>query len=112
MVNQSLTTRLAQERLTTIKIHIVRDRVRKKLQQRQELQTNFAVGTEEMFKPITSATKDVKTATERAIYGNIVDEERKQKTLLLGVLKQIAAETEQTSAAIQPLSSDINPTSV
>ena len=76
MANQSLTTRLAQERLAAIKRFIpVRYRVREKLQRRQELQTDFAVGTEEVFKPITSATKDVKTA----IYGDIPEEERKKE---------------------------------
>ena len=80
MVNQSLTTRLAKERLEAIKKFIsIRDRVRNKLQQRQELQTDFSVSSEQLFKPITSATRDVKTLTEKAIYGDIPEEEQKKK---------------------------------
>jgi len=38
------------------------------------MQTDFSIGSEHLFAPITTATKDVKTATERAIYGNIPEE--------------------------------------
>ena len=85
MVNQSLTTRLAQERLEAIKKFLpIRDRLRNKLQQREALQTDFSVSSEHLFAPITSATRDVKTLTEKAIYEDISEEERKKKTPFLG----------------------------
>ena len=50
MVGESLMTRLARERFAAIKKFIpVRDRVREKLQTRQQLQTDFATGTEQLF---------------------------------------------------------------
>ena len=108
MVGESLTTRLARERLAAIKKFIpVRDRVREKLQRRQEMQTDLSVSSEQLFAPITSATKDVKTATERAIYGDIPKEGQRREMPVLGVLEKIAAETEQTRAGIQQLSGDL-----
>ena len=108
MLGESLTTRLARERLTAIKKFIpVRDRLREKLQQRQQAQTDFSVSSEQLFTPITSATKDVKKLTEAAIYGDIPERERAKKAPLLDTLEKIAAETGQTRAGIQQLSSDI-----
>ena len=73
MVNESLTTRLARERLAAIKKFIpVRNRVRQQLQMRQQQQDDFVVGSEQLFKPITSAT-----------------------IAATGVLKKIAAQTKQ-----------------
>ena len=61
MVGESLTTKLARERLAAIKQFIpLRDRVRQQLQMRQQQQDDFVVGSEQFLKPITSATRDVK----------------------------------------------------
>ena len=50
MVNESLTNRLARERLADLKKFIpLRDRVREKLQQRQEMQSDIYIGREELF---------------------------------------------------------------
>ena len=50
MVNESLTTRLARERLAALNRFIpLRDRVRNKLQTRQEMQTDFNVGSEQLL---------------------------------------------------------------
>ncbi len=46
MIAEALTTRLARERLAALKKFIpLRDRVRDKLQRRQEAQTDFSFGT-------------------------------------------------------------------
>ena len=61
MTAESLTTRLARERLASIKRFIpLRDSVRNKLQQRQEMQTDFSSDTQQLFSPIIKATGDVK----------------------------------------------------
>ena len=58
-------------------------------------ETYFATESEE-FKPITTVTTDIKTATERAMYGNIPKEgERREEVPLFGVLKKIASKTEK-----------------
>ena len=102
MTAEALTTKLARERLAAIKRFLpVRDSVRNKLQRRQEMQTDFSIGSEQLFAPITSANKDVKTATERAIYGDIPEEEERREVPILGVLEKIASETEKTSALLQ-----------
>jgi len=89
MVGESLTTRLARERLAAIKKFIpIRDRLREKLQQRQQAQTDFSVSSEQLFTPITRATKDVKTLTEAAIYGDIPERERAKKAPLLDTLEK------------------------
>ena len=67
MVGESLTTKLARERLAAIKQFIpLRDRVRQQLQMRQQ-QDDFVVGSEQLLKPMTSATRVVKKLTEQAI---------------------------------------------
>ena len=84
MVNESLTTRLARERLAALKAFVpLRDHIRDKLQQRQQAQTDFSTSTAQLFSPITTATKDVKTATERAIYGDIPKEGERREVPLL-----------------------------
>jgi hypothetical protein len=89
MVNEALTTRLARERLDAIRRFVpIRDSVRNKLQQRQSLQTDFALGSEELFKPVTTATKGV----ERALLG---DDPETGKSVI-GELEKLAAKTEQT----------------
>lgn len=101
MVNESLTTRLARERLAAIKKYIpVRSRVREKLQQRQESQNEFNIGSEQLFRPITKLTK-------QAIYGDMSEEERKKKTPLLDTLEKIAIETGQTKRALETLPAEI-----
>ena len=78
-----LTTRLARTRLAAIKhLFPVRDRVRQQLQMRQ--QDDFVVGREQLFKPITNATS---AAT--------------------GVLKKIAAQTEETRRSLETLPAGI-----
>ena len=62
------------------------------------MQTDFSIGSEHLFAPITTSTKDVKTATERAIYGNIPEEGQRREVPVLGVLEKIAAETEKNTA--------------
>ena len=104
MTAESLTTKLARERLSAIKRFIpLRDRVRDKLQQRQESQIDFSESSEQLFAPITTATRDVKTATERAIYGDIPVEGQRREKPILGVLEKIAAETEKTQQGIKEL---------
>ncbi|KAL3862719.1 hypothetical protein ACJMK2_008672 [Sinanodonta woodiana] len=50
MTAESLTTKLARERLSAIKRFIpLRDRVRGKLQQRQESQIDFSESSEQLF---------------------------------------------------------------
>ncbi|KAL3874735.1 hypothetical protein ACJMK2_037707 [Sinanodonta woodiana] len=95
MVGKAFTTRLNQERLAAIKKFIpLRDKVREKLQQRQQTQIDFTLESEQLFFPITSATKDVKTAAERAIWGEILDLEKdttpptEKKPLYLVYLKR------------------------
>ena len=106
MVNESLTTRLARERLAALNRFIpLRDRVRNKLQTRQEMQTDFNVGSEQLFAPVTSATRDVKAAAERAIYGDISEEEKKKKAPLLSILESVAAETRQAKESLKALPS-------
>ncbi|KAL3837503.1 hypothetical protein ACJMK2_022855 [Sinanodonta woodiana] len=96
MVYESQTTRLARERLAALKAFIpLRDRVRDKLQQRQQAQTDFTTGTEQLFSPITTATKDVIKTT----------------TPLLGALENIVAETGQTREILKTLPTDIVTTS-
>ena len=108
MVATSLTTKLAQERLAALKRFIpLRDRVRDKLQQQQESQIDFSESSQQLFAPITTATKGVTAATERAIYGDIPEEERKKKTPLLDTLEKIAAETGQTKQSLETLPVDI-----
>ena len=108
MVNESLTTRLSRERLAAIKKFILlRDSVRDKLQQRQQAQTDFSSDTQQLFSPITKATSEVKTATERAIYGDIPKEGKRREVSVIGVLDKIAAETEKTQQGIQQLSGDL-----
>ena len=97
MIAEALTTRLARERLAAIKKFIpLRDRVRDKLQRRQQMQTDFSIGREQLFAPVTKATKDVKTATERAIYGDILKEGTRREVPVIDVLEKIAAETVKT----------------
>lgn len=85
MVNESLTTRLGRERLTAIKQFIpVRDRLRKQLQTRQEQKDDFVVGSEQLFKPITSAT-----------------------TPILGELEKITAQTKQSKKYLETLPAEI-----
>ena len=79
----------------------VRDNVRNKLQRRQEMQTDFSIGSEQLFATITTATKDVKTATERAIFGDIPEQGERREVPVLDVLEKKAAETEKTSALLQ-----------
>ncbi|KAL3851767.1 hypothetical protein ACJMK2_015477 [Sinanodonta woodiana] len=93
MTAEALTTRLNRERLAALKKFIpLRDSVREKLQRRQEAQTDFTLESEQLFSPITSATKAVTTAAERAIWGEIPDLEKdttkthRKETPLLGVL--------------------------
>ena len=106
MVNESLTTRLARERLAALNRFIpLRDRVRNKLQTRQEMQTDFNIGSEQLFAPVTSATRDVKAAAERAIYGDISEEEKKKKAPLLSILESVAAETRQAKESLKALPS-------
>ena len=96
MVNELLTTRLAREILATLKKFIpLRDRVRENLQQRQEAQTDFSTSTEQLFSPITAATKDVTKTTEP----------------LLGALEKVVAETGQTREILKTLPIDIVTTS-
>ena len=58
MTAEALTTKLARERLAAIKRFLpVRDNVRNKLQQRQEMQTDFSIGSEHLVASITSATR-------------------------------------------------------
>ena len=96
MVNESLTSRLARERLAAIKAFIpLRDRVREKLQRRQEAQTDFSTSTEQLFSPKTAATKDVTARTKP----------------LLGALEKVAAETGQTREVLKTLPTDIVTTS-
>lgn len=104
MTAESLTTKLARERLSAIKRFIpLRDRVRDKLQRRQESQIDFSESSEQLFAPITTATRDVKTATERAIYGDIPVEGQRRETSVIGALEKIAAETEKTQQGIKEL---------
>ena len=85
MVNESLTTRSARERLAAIKQFIpVRDRLRKQLQIRQEQKDDFVVGSEQLFKPITSAT-----------------------TPILGELEKITAQTKQSKKYLETLPAEI-----
>ena len=66
------------------------------------------MSSEQLFAPITTATKDVKTATERAMYGNIREEGEPLELPVLGVLEKIAAETEKkTQKGKTELSGDI-----
>ena len=89
MTAEALTTKLTRERLAAIRKFLsVRDRVRDKLRQRQQAQTDFSMSSEQLFAPITTATRDVKTATERAIYGNIPEIERKKGHRCLILLKK------------------------
>ena len=101
MVKESLTTKLARERLAALKAFVpLRDHIRDKLQQRQQAQTDFSTSTAQLFSPITTATKDVKTATERAIYGDIPSEGEQRFVPLLSALENIVAETKETQQAI------------
>ncbi|KAL3866480.1 hypothetical protein ACJMK2_043774 [Sinanodonta woodiana] len=108
MTAEAMTTRINRERLEALKKFIpLRDRVRDKLQQRQQDQMDFTTSTEELFTPITTATKDVKTATERAIYGDIPKEGERHEAPLLGALEKIAAETKETQQGLKELSGEI-----
>ena len=94
MVNESLTTRLNRERLAALKKFIpLRDRVRDQLQQRQTAQTEFSDEAQQLFSPITKASGEVKTATERAIYGDTDKEGKRREVPLLSILEKVAAET-------------------
>jgi hypothetical protein len=85
MVNESLTTRSAKERLAVIKQFIpVRNRLTEKLQTRQEQKDDFVVGSEQLFKPITSAT-----------------------TPILGELEKITAQTKQSKKYLETLPAEI-----
>ena len=58
MTATALTTKLARERLEAIKKFLpVRDRLRNKLERRQEMQTDFSVSSEHLFAPITMLPK-------------------------------------------------------
>ena len=49
MTAEALTTRLARERLNALNKYVpLRDHVRDKLQHRQEAQTDFSIGREEL----------------------------------------------------------------
>ncbi len=96
MTSESLTTRLTRERLALLKKFIpIRDDVRDKLQLRQQAQTDFSIGSEQLFAPVTKATKDMKLATERAIYGDIPKEGTRKEVPIIDVLGKIATETEK-----------------
>ncbi|KAL3890126.1 hypothetical protein ACJMK2_002419 [Sinanodonta woodiana] len=87
---------LARERLAAIKAFIpLQDRVRDKLQQRQQAQTDFSTSTEQLFSPITAATKDVTETTQP----------------LLGALEKVAVETGKTRDVLKTLPVDIVTTS-
>ena len=78
MVGESLTTKLAREPLAAIKQYIpLRDRVRQQLQMRQQQQDDFVVGSEQLLKPITSATRDVKKNLPNKQYTKISPRKRK-----------------------------------
>ena len=103
MTSEALTTRLTRERLASLKKFIpIRDDVRVKLQLRQQMQTDFSIGNEQLCAPVTKATKDMKLATERAIWGEIPDLEKvptkkpREEKPLIDVLGKIATETEKT----------------
>ena len=105
MIAEALTTKLARERLASIKKFIpVRDNVRNKLQRRQEMQTDFSIGSEHLLAPVTTATKDVKTATKRAIYG---EKDPTKQTPLIDVFEKIVAETERKQQGIQELKTQL-----
>ena len=98
MIGEALTTKLTRERLAALKKFIpLRDRVRNKLQQRQEMQNDISTDTQQLFSPITTSTKDVKTATERALFGDIPEEGKRREVPVIGVLEKIAAETEKNT---------------
>ena len=114
MTSEALTTRLTRKRLASLKKYVpLRDHVRVKLQHRQETQTDFSIGREELFSPVTKATKDMKLATERAIWGEIPDLEKdptkkpRKETPLIDVLKDISTATEKTQEGIKQLSSEL-----
>ncbi|KAL3855010.1 hypothetical protein ACJMK2_014242 [Sinanodonta woodiana] len=89
MTTESLTTKLARERLSAIKRFIpLRDRVRDKLQQRQESQIDFSESSEQLFAPITTATKDGKTATDEQHTDISLLKDNDEKRLLLEHLKR------------------------
>jgi len=105
MTSEALTTRLTRERLASLKKYIpLRDHVRDKLQHRQEAQTDFSIGREELFAPVTKATKDMKLATEHSIWG---EKEPTKDASLISVLGKIATETEKTQRGIQQLSGEL-----
>jgi len=105
MTSEALTIRLTRERLASLKKFIpIRDDVRVKLQLRQQMQTDFSIGNEQIFAPVTKATKDMKLATERAIWG---EKDPTKDTSLIGVLGKIATETEKTQRGIQQLSGEL-----
>ena len=51
------------------------------------MQTDFSIGSEQHFSPVTKATKHMKLATERAIWGK---KDTMKGTSLIGVLGKIA----------------------
>ena len=112
MTSEPLTTRLMRERLASLKKFIpVRDDVREKLQLRQQAQTDFSIGSEQLFAPVTKATKDVKLATERAIYGDIPSEGKRREVPLLSILDKVATDAGQAKEYLRTLPIDIVTTS-
>ena len=104
MTAEALTTRLNRERLAALNKFIpIRDALRNQLRQRQDARTEFFEDTSRLFLPITAATGEVKTATERAIYGDIPESGTRKEVPVSGLLEKIAAETEKTQQGIQEL---------
>ncbi|KAL3883600.1 hypothetical protein ACJMK2_029921 [Sinanodonta woodiana] len=96
MTAEALTTKLARERLSAIKRFIpLRDRVRDKLQRRQDSHIDFFESSEQLFAPITTATRGVAAARERAICGDFPKEGQRRETSVIGALKKIAAKTKK-----------------
>ena len=62
------------------------------------MQTDFSDTSEQLFSPITSATKDMKAATERAIWGEVDPTTKRKETPLVSLLEKIADETEKNTA--------------
>ena len=67
-VGEDYQTRLARERLATLNKYIpLRNELRDKFQRWQELKTEFSIGTEQLFKLITTTTKEIGKKNEAAI---------------------------------------------
>ena len=98
-VGEAQITRLTREQLATIKKFLpVRDSFRDNLQARQQQRVELTADTEQLFKPITTATEKVVTATEKA----------GTETAKVGTeTEKIAKRTKQVKKSLKSLPVDI-----